>query len=93
MTNFLTQDEAVNALDNIQNKFLITTEDAVKLASIKVCIAGDEIGVNLWGQNVDKSRPLFCHCDKPTENDDIFLNENYQLFNDRYNQAYKLFKR
>lgn len=93
MVNFLTQDEAVNVLDNIQNKFLITTEDSVNLASIKVCIAGDKLGVNLWGQNIDEARPLFCHCDTPTSNDDIFFKENYKLFTERYNQAYELFKR
>lgn len=93
MVNFLTQDEAITTLETVQNKILLTTDDTVKLASIKVCIAGDLMGVNLWGQNIDDARPLFCQCDKPTDTNNDFLIENYNYFMERYNNAYNLFKR
>lgn len=80
MKNFLTKEQSCKFLQNMNEDVCITKNDAIKLKSIKVCIAAESMGFNLWGVSVEEARPLFRDCEIPDENSDEDIINNYEVY-------------
>lgn len=80
MKKFLTKEQACEALQNMNEDVCITKADAMKLKSIKVCLAAENMGFCLWGLDVEDARPLFQECEIPDENSDEEIIENYEAY-------------
>lgn len=89
MKNFLTKEQACEVLQNMNEDVCITKSDAVKLKSIKICIAAENIGLNLWGASVEEARPLFSECEIPDENSDEEIMLNYEIYKECVKEARK----
>ena len=59
MENFLTLKESIEFLTELLNSDRLTKTERSKLASIKICLSGEEQKYDLGGKNVECSRPLF----------------------------------
>ena len=62
MKKFLTNKEACDALQKINECGILTTTDAQALSSIRVCLLADQIGISLWGKVIEDVRPIFREC-------------------------------
>lgn len=91
MKNFLTKSEACNALKTLQDGKTINHSDSVALASIRICLVGEEMGLNLWGENVEEARPAFNICNKPEQDASELEKENYEVYKYCVAQVYEKF--
>lgn len=80
MKNFLTKREACEKLKDIEISERITQEDLSILTSIRVCIAFEEKGLSLWGQNIEQMRPLFTDCVIPGKDASEDVIDNYHTY-------------
>lgn len=91
MKKFLTKNEACAVLKEIENTGVITTEQAIMLSSIRVCLAGDERDFYFWGNKVEDVRPLFKKCVVPDENSTEDIVKNYEAYLTSIDEACKKF--
>lgn len=77
MKNFLTKSEACVALKKIQTQKMVTDKECVELESIRMCIAGEKDGLNLWGKKIEDVRPMFRDC-PPSKTEE--QKENYEQY-------------
>ena len=80
MKNFLTNTEACTILKRIIDSNILTEEDSISLASIRVCLAAEEQNLNLWGTSVENARPFFRKPEIPNENSSTEIKENYEAY-------------
>lgn len=73
--NYVTKNEATKLLYSLKNKVIIDQEDCRMLEMIRICLIGDQKGLNLWGKSIEKTRPLFI--------------ESIEETNDAYENAYQ----
>lgn len=92
MKKFLTKKEACKQLKEFEPTKVISYEDSVALASIRVCIAAEDMGLNLWGTSVEEARPIFRKPEEPVENSSDLVIENYEAYKLCLAEAYEKLK-
>lgn len=80
MKNFLTKNEACQVLNQVGFFAGLPREDSVALASIRVCLAAENMGYNFWGTPVEEARPLFRDCEIPDANSSSDVVSNYEAY-------------
>jgi hypothetical protein len=90
MKKFLTNKEACDALQKINECGILTTTDAQALSSIRVCLLADQIGISLWGKVIEDVRPIFRECEKPKSDALDAIKENYEAYEQCIKEAYAL---
>lgn len=90
MKRFLTNKEACDALQKINEGGILNTIDAQVLSSIRICLLADQIGISLWGKVIEDVRPIFRECEKPDTDASEAMKENYDAYEQCVKEAYKL---
>ena len=80
MKKFLSKKEACVALNEIDNLNMLPRKESVEITSIKVCLAEEDMGFDLWGKFVEDAKPIFKNCEIPTEDSSGDVIENYKVY-------------
>ena len=90
MKNYLSRKEACTLIKGIGTKTQISLKEKVGLESIRVCLIGDGMGLNLWGKSIEETRPLFKPgypiCEKSSEG----VRKNYETYLEALEEALEI---
>ena len=56
---YITKKEATQFLYSLKEKPVLDMEDCRSLEMIRICLIGDQKGLNLWGKSIEDTRPVF----------------------------------
>lgn len=91
MKYFLEKKDALKILKDLQKGKTINPDDSLALASIRICLAGEMMGINFWGKEIEGAKSLFQISKdfKPSCLNNDLINENYEAFQICVNEAFE----
>lgn len=92
MKNYLSRKEACTLIKGIGTKTQITLKERVGLESIRVCLIGDGMGLNLWGKSIEETRPLFKPGYPVDANSSESVRKNYENYLEALEDAIEIAK-